>query len=298
MMAARKVPDAIRREWPKPEPNWLSLQHAPFHFFPAFAAPGAGFHEQIRRIIGIQRNAPALTISTLAPAIVAVDGADVRLIIDAESAQFYLEVAPVDGVRRGDENLSDDFDPQGPPDEFLRSVEGLRKITRAQYVVGVDVLYRVADILVMAQKRLFEEALQNGHAVIVGRWDRLKSFFTVIEPDQWRYFKVRQRDGLPVASHGDEVIYSPMVMPILRAVSAKQQRQQDGVEWLISIMSQVSEPRIPKKTLQDEAIRRWPDLTDREFFRMWDKAISSIPSTAYGRPGRPAKNLAPTLVKS
>jgi hypothetical protein len=293
-MTAKDIAALGGKEWHHREASWLTLDQALFFFRPGYVEPGPAFAEHIERQVRLRDGRPTKA-TPLSDAVAAIDCDDVRLVIDGETGHLQLEPAPSTDATC----LSgDDFDPSGLPDMFLKEVGQFRSAL-PQYRKGVLALGWAADLFVDNQRRHLSEALRSGHAIMVGRWHQVREPFRIIRPDQWRYFRIErdEQSQAPIARAGAELIFSPLVMRIKRKLSAKEELENAVVDFLVDQMRQNADRPIQRKTLHEQVLDRWGNLSDRNFSDLWNKAKSSSGIDSYGRPGRPKKIIAPTLVK-
>jgi hypothetical protein len=278
-----------RRPWHRPEPNWLTLECAPFFFAPDYAAPGAAFERQMARTISTLHPNLSFEIRAIGPDIVKASLESLSVTFEGCSGYVMLG-SEVDR----DINL-EDIVPMNKPLPFVNDLRSFTRTAEAEFRNGLQNIQMLVKTFWSERQRLFKQSLELSHASIVGRFGSISAPFSVIEPDQWRYFDVVIAADFPDRSYAkssltSEMIFSPLVMPIPRTLPPLEREFTEALGWLISRMQSTQNNPEKKKDLQDIVLNRWPTITDNSFKeKIWPQAKSSIIGNTYGRPGAPRK---------
>ncbi|SFO25629.1 hypothetical protein SAMN05216330_102429 [Bradyrhizobium sp. Ghvi] len=272
-------------EWTRANPDWLTIPQAMFFFSPEHVKPGAEFHAFVeRRYREMSAEAESRSVAQLSDRAVSVRRDQVQLVVDGSTGKMHLE-----HVERHQSLMADGYsdveylfvcEPDAPG---LEAVEpGLRS--------AVVELASFAVKFGLSQKQNFAQALEQGHAMLVGRWHDLTEPFRPIHPDQWRQF-LFDPSSSPIAraANGDVQIFSPMVIPS-EPTSVAMASPHSGVDpilsWLIDQMrSNPDKPR-SKSSMLIEARNLCADLSERKFFDLWKPAVSLSGAAAWSKPGR------------
>jgi len=276
-------------EWTHSGPNWLSIPQARFFFSPLYVNPGTEFVAFVaqRYRATTSESACSADIVQLSDFAVAMRQDQVQLVIDGTVGELYLK-----HVERGQSLSSDGFsdvdyrlvaEPDALPLHEIEPAYRQHVVELASFGVGFS----------YAQRRSFEEALQMGHAMLVGRWHALTEPFRPIQPDQWRHFLFDPASSpIARAEHGSDQIFSPMVMPIERKPVADGQAHDatdPTLSWLVGEMKIAPTQPRPRKRMLIEARKQWPDTSDRKIKGLWTTAVSLSGAVAWSAPGRRSK---------
>ncbi|SFH70004.1 hypothetical protein [Bradyrhizobium sp. cf659] len=273
---------AAQSEWLHPEADWLAIEQAPYFFSPAYVRPGADFFAFVEH----RARAHALSdVVQLSDRSVALHRGQARLTIDGYAGEMRLEHATpfqyltLDG---SDVDYQSVFYAEAAEHEEISPEHRQSVLDLASFAMRFR----------RDQQQHFLTALQQREALVVGRWHSVTDPFRPVQYDQWLHFRFNPSTRIAQSEGGDALIYSPMVLPIEQNLSPKQQAEKAVLDWLVDFMHRTSERPVQKEKIRVEAQNRWHDLSDRAFFKIWDRAISQSGVETYGRPGRPKKIIA------
>lgn len=268
---------AGKSEWLHPEANWLTIQQAPYYFSPAYVRPGADFLALLEH----RAHAHALTdVLQLSDRSAALQRGLVRLIIDGSAGDMRIE-------HKHSHCLTVDGSDVDYKSVFYAEAAELEAILPDHRQSVLD-LASFAMRFRRDQQHHFLTALQQGEAVVVGRWHSLTEPFRPVEYDQWLHFKYDPTTRTAKAG-GDTLVYSPMVVPIARrsaSVDPTEAIPEPVLSWLVEQMRRTPDRPRSKKTMLSEARNRCSDLSERKFLHLWKTAISLSGAVAWAEGGR------------
>jgi hypothetical protein len=77
-------------------------------------------------------------------------------------------------------------------------------------------------------------------------------------------------------------------LPAMSRVGSLSEARAACLAWLMALMRQSPEIRPkPKPAYQNDALERWPELTQKAFMKSWEKAVEETGITAWAKAGRP-----------
>jgi hypothetical protein len=277
------------RVWNRPEASWLTLERAPFYFAPDYAEPGISFEKQAASTITARPN-ERFEVVAIRPDAVNVNVGSIPVTFDGATGAIILEDDLANEINPGE------FTPYGSPPVFLGELNPYIKSCQPQYRNDLQAIQYMVQTFWSKRQRFFLEAVRDGHASIVGRFGAISTPFRVIEPDQWRYFDMVVDRERPERSHAvssltGELIFSPLVMPVPRKVTAQEREIIDAVSWLVSHMQETQNAPSSKQRIQELVMKRWPNVSGNSYKeKIWPTAKAAIVGNTYGRVGAPKKS--------
>jgi hypothetical protein len=219
-------------QWSHPQPDWLPLDVAKFHFFPDFAEPGHAWKRDVLRFV--RKNlAPSMTATVGGDNRIYIEAHGVRLEIDGEHGWLSIEAALDAGSCEWPEIFSKGFPPMDP-EQFLEYIQAETPLPA--YEAGAKILIPAARSIWVRLTSLFDEAVETGKAQIFAQRETLWAPFERIYPHQYRYFTFTPtrhgNDGslMPPVARGPigELAFNPYVAGVVVPRDAEAERRSNA----------------------------------------------------------------------
>lgn len=266
----------------EPQPDWLELHAAMFHFVPHFEKIDTAWHAAIeRRVQRWTRDLQNLKISFINGKTVITLG-EYCLIIDRNGGDFSLDVP-----------LTEDTVSFGFPDKFF-------ELTYLyQYGQGARELANLAENIWFWLKENFENAIRNSTAIVFARQGSVAAPLTKLASDQWQYvtpnmdkdYAAKESTVFPTATmQSGEVLYSLFIaIPGLQREPTRQERSDSFILWLTGqINSSPLHPTMSKEGIIKLGAEKF-GLNKTEAEQSRKIAIEKALPNVWARPGRPKK---------